>query len=166
MIKQLIPQKFCLACLGCCRFLEPDSCWSPRLLKGEAKNLAQKKLLDKKQLAGLRVPLRLSRDADNDWACLFLEPRSNKCQAYPYRPFDCQLYPFLLQREENRILLAVDPNCPFAKRQADSLELKKYAAYLIKLLNSPYYQKVLKENRQIIQRYDQAIGLGELRIRP
>ncbi|MBM3254715.1 MAG: YkgJ family cysteine cluster protein [Candidatus Omnitrophica bacterium] len=164
MIKQFIAQDFCLKCLGCCRFREPDSCWSPRFLKEEAGELASRNLLNKEQASSDKVPLRLGSEVDKNFLCLFLNPSSNRCQIYSSRPFECQLYPFLINRKGEKIILSVDLNCPFVKERRSTLEFREYAAYLSELLNSPHYQKLLLDNPQIVQKYDGVLELSQLGI--
>ncbi|MFA4842742.1 MAG: YkgJ family cysteine cluster protein, partial [Candidatus Omnitrophota bacterium] len=101
MIKQIIPQEVCLKCQGCCRFSEKDSVWSPSLLDEEAESLGQKKIL------------LIASAAGNVFFCSFFEPEKNACKIYSRRPFECQLYPFLLKRKDKKTFLAVDPKCPF-----------------------------------------------------
>ncbi|MFH0738541.1 MAG: YkgJ family cysteine cluster protein [Candidatus Omnitrophota bacterium] len=164
MIRQLIPQEICLRCLGCCRFLKSDSCWTPRLLKEEAEELARLNLLNEEQTSGAKMPLRLSAAADNNLLCLFLDQPSNKCRIYNSRPFECQLYPFLINRKGESVILSVDLNCPFAKERCDNGEFKEYSVYLSELLDSPHYQKLLLDNPQIAQRYDGVLELCPLNI--
>jgi Fe-S-cluster containining protein len=161
-----MPQEFCLRCLGCCRFLEPDSCWTPRLLKEETGELARRKLLNKEQVSSGKIPLRLASEVDKDFLCLFLNQRLNKCQIYNSRPLECQLYPFLINRKGEEIILSVDLNCPFAKERCDTQEFKEYSAYLSELLNSPRYQKLLRDNPGIAQKYDGVLELSPLNIIP
>jgi Fe-S-cluster containining protein len=132
VIKQIVPQKFCLKCKGCCRFSEKDSVWLPH---------------DRRISA-------VSSKEENNFLCKFLNPKDNKCKIYSSRPFDCQLYPFLLNRQGNQVFLAVDLNCLFVKEKRDSKELKDYMFYLEKLLNEPVYKELLENNPKIIQLYE------------
>ncbi|MDD5680314.1 MAG: YkgJ family cysteine cluster protein [Candidatus Omnitrophica bacterium] len=153
-IKQIIPEAFCLKCDGCCRFAEENSPWFPHLLKEEERTISESKLCpvpDKK---------------DNNFLCSFLRIEDNKCNIYETRPFECRLYPFLLNRDtkSGKIFLAVDTNCPFAGENLKKEEFKEYAEYLVTLFRNPDFTKCLKNNPQIIQSYPGARNLAEIKI--
>ena len=111
MIKQLVGEDFCLACRGCCRFLTKDSVWGPVLLKEEAKTLRRDNLLDDTMASSGKIPLVKSSDKDSNFVCLFFNEGANRCKIYGKRPFECQLYPFLLNRKGSKVFLAADSNC-------------------------------------------------------
>lgn len=163
MMRQLVPQEACLNCLGCCRFLKPDSCWSPLLLEEEAQGLTQKRLLKENFRDNYKIPLVPVTTEKKNFLCLFFDPVSNKCRIYPFRPFECQLYPFLINRKEKEIFLSVDLNCPFVKERYNAAEFKEYAGYLAELLGSPRYEALLGNNPQIAQRYEGVLDLALLK---
>jgi len=163
VIKQLIPQGFCLKCQGCCRFSDVDSVWAPCLLDTEMQDL-----LDK----GISVPLislgrkiiPVPNEAQDGFICPFLSVADNKCKIYASRPFECQLYPFLINLRGNKVLLTVDLNCPYVKENLKSAEFKEYTEYLSAFLNAPQQVRVLKDNPQIIQAYEEVLDILELKI--
>ncbi|MFH0912814.1 MAG: YkgJ family cysteine cluster protein [Candidatus Omnitrophota bacterium] len=161
MIKQIIPQEFCLKCLGCCRFKQIDSVWSPCLLDEEIQDLLDKKIppalisLNKKLL-----PIPALQGAG--FICPFLEAKDNQCKIYDLRPLECQLYPFLLNLRGRKIILTLDLNCPYVREHSKSQEFKIYTDYLIAFLNSPAQVKTLKDNPQIIQAYEEVLEIIEL----
>ena len=149
MIKQFTKEDFCLKCLGCCRFREKNSIWSPQLLKEETSSLEQ--------------AVELVFDpGQNIFLCSSLEPADNKCKVYTLRPFECRLYPFLLNKRGENIFLAVDLNCPFVKERFDTDEFKDYAQYLAEFFNQN--AQVLRNNLQLIQVYREAQDLIEINI--
>lgn len=149
MIRNLIPSKICLACLGCCRFSEKGSVWLPHLLKEEGKRLKKIKLVPG---AGLSIFL-----------CSYLNQKSNKCIIYKGRPFDCRLYPFLIRRKAKKVFLSADLNCPYMEKHLRASEVKRYIAYLLKFLHSKRFLKILKGNPQIIQEYPGVLDVGEIK---
>ena len=162
MINQFVPQEFCLKCRGCCRFKETNSVWSPCLLDEEIQGL-----LDKQGIptASISIDRRIQPIANPDGAdfiCPFLESRENKCQIYDSRPFECQLYPFLINLRKNKVLLTVDLNCPYVYEKINSQEAKDYIVYLTHYLNSAPLRLMLKENPQIIQAYEEVREIAEL----
>lgn len=153
-IKQLLPYGYCLSCRGCCRFKEKISAWAPRLLREEI-NSFEAKNLDGKSL-------RLVEDGvDNDYACVFLSVKDSVCKVYYKRPFECMLYPFLINRERDKVYLSADPNCPFISENLHTVEFKKYSDYLLKLLAGKL-GKELKKNPLIAQSYGKMINIGKL----
>ena len=42
--------------------------------------------------------------------CIFLNPESNLCKIYPYRPIGCKLYPVIYDLNKNKCI--VDKFCP------------------------------------------------------
>lgn len=139
-IKQLIPSEFCLECDGCCRFQSGDSVWFPRLLKKE------------------RVVLKYKNSACSNLGA------GNKCKIYKKRPFDCALYPFLINRDtaSGKVFLSVHLSCPFVARNMKNEDFKEYTAYLAAFMKSWDFLKMLKNNPQIIQSYTEILNLVEL----
>ncbi len=163
MIKQLIPEEYCLKCRGCCRFAELNSVWSPNLLDEDLKEFRKNGFSASVVSCGKKIRLVLFQK-ENNFACSLLGQEDNRCKVYSFRPFECQLYPFLLNKKGKRVFLAVDLNCPYAKENLQSLSFKKYARYLSQLLNRPLRLKRLKESPQVIQRYSEVLNLAELKI--
>lgn len=154
MIKQLIPKNFCLDCQGCCRFAKSESVWSPILLNEEKKNYS----------TGV---IRLIRDKKQDiFLCEFLAAADNKCKIYDSRPFDCQLYPFLINRKAQNIFLSVDLKCPYIQKRLKNGAFRKYARYLTGFLSGREGRRFLEANPQIIQEYPEALILSEIKINP
>lgn len=159
MMEQVVTQGFCLKCRGCCRFNEADSIWSPTVLDEEEKLIPTFAISSNKKIRALP-----SAEKINNFICSFLNSHDNKCNIYEERPFECRLYPFLINRKKNKVFLALDLNCPFVKDNSEAMDLKEYSAKLAELLNSPRYKKCFKDNPQIIQTYPGAVNLIEINI--
>ncbi|MDO8489671.1 MAG: YkgJ family cysteine cluster protein [Candidatus Omnitrophota bacterium] len=164
MIKQFVPQEFCLKCRGCCRFKEANSVWSPCLLDEEIQEL-----LDKPQIpaASISIDRRIqpiANPAGADFFCPFLEAQDNRCKIYSIRPFECQLYPFLINLRKGKVLLTVDLNCPYVYEQINSQQAKDYIVYLTSHLNSAPLLSMLKDNPQVIQAYEEVREVAELNL--
>lgn len=157
MLKQFVPKRFCLKCRGCCRFKEPDSIWSPTLLHEEIKFI-----LPFANLYSKKIRLAPSAAKLNSFICPLLNLEGNQCNIYANRPFECQLYPFLINRKEDKVFLALDLNCPFIKENLDSSVLKEYSQGLAIMFNSRQCKKLFKDNPQIIQAYPEAANLAEI----
>jgi uncharacterized protein len=161
MIRQFVSSQQCAQCHGCCRFKEEDSVWLPSLLNSEIELLLSQGLPqtmispDKKMRV---VPF----NKENTFLCALCNSEENKCKIYDIRPLECQLYPFLLCRQESKVYLAVDTNCPGVEGKIKSAEFQAYTAYLLELLQSPLYIQILKDNPQIVQAYQDVLLLTAL----
>ena len=162
MIKQFVPSEVCLKCLGCCRFKELDSAWSPCLLDEEALTLVDKEGIPAASISIDRKLQLIPAKNQEGFFCPFLSSKDNKCQIYHLRPFECQIYPFLLSMRNKKILLTLDLNCPYVKDRIKSPEFNEYIAYLTKYLNSPEQLRTLKDNPQILQAYEDVLDVVEL----
>ncbi len=163
MIKQFLPPEFCLKCRGCCRFPEEDSVWSPCLLDQEIQDLLDKKI-PPASISSQRKIQPVPDPKNEGFVCPFLNIEDNKCKIYGFRPFECQLYPFLISIRDNKVILTVDLNCPYVEENLKSKEFKDYTQHLTTFLNSAEQKRILKDNPQIIQAYKQALDIIELKI--
>ena len=163
MIKQFVPQEFCLSCQGCCRFTQANSVWSPCLLDQEIQNLLDKEIGQICICADKRL-VPIANPDKSGFICPCLELENNKCKIYSLRPFECQLYPFLINLRDKKVLLTVDLNCPYARENISNSKFKECSEYLAEFLNSPAQLKILKENPQILQAYEDVKEVLELNI--
>jgi Fe-S-cluster containining protein len=164
MIQQFVPQEFCLKCRGCCRFKEANSVWSPCLLDEEIQELLDKPGMPAASISIDRRIQPIANPGGADFICPFLEIRENKCQIYGLRPFECQLYPFLINLRNDKVLLTVDLNCPYVYEKINSQQAKDYIVYLTGYLNSEPLRSLLKDNPQIIQAYEEVREVAELNL--
>ena len=150
LIKQVIPQEFCLKCLDCCRFSQQESIWSPHLLEEEKQKLGE-------------ILIGANPGQDN-FTCYYLKLSGNKCKIYADRPFECQFYPFLFDRKNDRLFLALDLNCAYVSQSNLEPQFQQYTRSLIKLVQTPAYLNILKSNPQLFQNYDGVLDLVELKV--
>lgn len=163
MIKQFVPQEFCLKCRGCCRFKESNSVWLPCLLEEEIQELLDKDIPP--ATISLERKIQPIPDPQGEgFICAFLNVSENKCRIYVFRPFECQIYPFLLNLRGKSVVLTVDLNCPYLKENLDTPEFKKYAEYLVSYLNSPKQIALLKDNPHILQTYEELAQAIEFKL--
>jgi Fe-S-cluster containining protein len=136
--------------------------WSPCLLDEEIVDFA-----DNKDIPAVSVSLTKHLDlvptpGEEGYLCPFLNPADNICKAYLQRPFECQLYPFLLNLRHNKVILTIDLNCPYVKEKMNTPEFKEYVDYLTVFLNSPVQMEILKDNPHILQAYEEVKDIVEL----
>ncbi|MBN1405515.1 MAG: YkgJ family cysteine cluster protein, partial [Candidatus Omnitrophica bacterium] len=125
-LKKFAGSETCLKCDGCCRYHEKNGIWAVK---------------------GIKL-LKNPNPAQSEFICSFLNPEKNKCKIYSSRPFECELYPFLINQKDEKIFLAVDANCPLVKEKSNTAEFKKYAHYLFGALNKPGMKKILPKIAQ------------------
>jgi Fe-S-cluster containining protein len=174
MIRQFVPGDFCLdKCRLCCRFSQEDSVWSPCLLDSEEEvllrnNLAAGLVTPKKKFRLLpfaqEVDPRLPGHMGEIFICPLLEMPQGKCKVYSLRPFECQLYPFLINKRGREAFLSVDLGCPYVKDKFELPEFREYARQLSDFLNLPSQKELLKSNPQLVQTYTDARDIAELKI--
>lgn len=163
MITQFVPQEICLKCKGCCRFNQAITVWAPGLLDAEIKILSKGAHLSTLVSKDKKI-LLLPDEREGIFLCPFFDNKENKCKVYSLHPFDCQLYPFLINLRNGKTYLAVDLNCRFAKDNFRTSRFEKYCEYLTGLLSGKDYRDILKNNPQVIQTYQGVTELKELTI--
>ncbi len=152
-----------MECQGCCRFAQFDTIWSPCLLNEEIPELLKNNFPPSLISKDKKIRL-VTYPGENKSACSLFNPQNNKCKIYSFRPFECQLYPFLISQKEKKVFLALDLKCPFIKDNLETQGLKEYIQYLIDFLNSPLGLNILRNNSHIIQEYPEVLNLAELKI--
>jgi len=163
VIKQIIPQEFCLKCKGCCRFKEINSAWSPCLLDEEIQDLLDKEI-PSAFISSDKKLLLVPNPQGEGFICPFLDVKENKCKTYGFRPLECQLYPFLINLRGGKVILTLDLNCPYVAQHLKDSNFKEYTDSLIAFLNSPSQLRILKDNPQIIQAYEEVLDIIELEL--
>jgi len=150
MIRQIIPQAVCLDCRMCCRFNQIDSVWAPHLLAAEIEILKNKEDLPEFLISSKKTIIPVPAPSQECYLCPFLEEKSNRCKIYALRPFECQLYPFLINLREKKITLSLDLRCPYIKENLSSPAVKEYIDYLCAFFSA---HKIFLDNPQLIQEY-------------
>jgi Fe-S-cluster containining protein len=163
-MKQLIPQEFCLKCKGCCRFSKENSPWAPCLLDEEIQGLLDRKNIPPACIGLDRRIHPVPNPEGEGYLCAFFDINENRCKIYEFRPFECQLYPFLINLRNKKVILTVDLNCPYVKDNLKSREFKEYTDYLVTFLNTPKQIKILKDNPQLMRAYEEVLEIIELNI--
>ena len=149
-IEELIPEGYCLSCKGCCRFAEKDSAWLPHLLAEE-----------KERLAGISV---LPDPGQGNYLCGFLDEKTNKCGVYAKRPFECRLYPFLINRSDGGVFLGIDPNCVFVKENLGKEGFRESLLKMGEFSLSRDLLEILKGNSCLIQAYEGVLNLSRIKL--
>ncbi|MDZ4242153.1 MAG: YkgJ family cysteine cluster protein [Candidatus Omnitrophota bacterium] len=178
-MKPFVPSQVCLSCDGCCRFKEDTSAWRPQVsaeeiaqmtrtlgsghtlardsaprasARGTSPKLADQVFLKTNVASDGRLKAIPHKDG---CICTFFNPQHNTCGMYHARPFDCQLYPFLLTRRQGRAAVCVHLNCPYVQEKKDSAEFDAYAAYLREFFRRADVRDMLEKHPALIGDYSE-----------
>lgn len=151
---QLVPQKICLSCQGCCRFKEAESLWRPKVAPEELEANEHKK--DLTWALGQDGYIKTVKVQGQN-RCTFLNLGTNKCGVYTGRPFECRLYPFLLTRSERngRVAVSVHLSCPYVQESRYSAELEKHVGVLKAYLSGTERARFLRDNPALAGDYSE-----------
>ena len=119
---QFVPNDACLHCEGCCRFIDTNTCFKPKVADSEICPEFKKHVDKDNFFATCQYNDRVK--------CEFFNPSNNKCEVYNVRPFECRLYPFLLVKKNNGIVLGVHLSCPYV---LDNHNTKQFDEYVLRL---------------------------------
>ena len=165
---QLVPQKVCLSCQGCCRFREAESLWRPKVApaEGEARPLGRPEELDANEHKN-DLTWALGQDGhiktvkvQEQNRCTFLNLGNNKCGVYSGRPFECRLYPFLLTRsgKNGRVAVSVHLSCSYVQQSRHSAEFEKHVDALKAYLSGEECARFLQNNPALAVDYSEYRG--------
>lgn len=147
---QIVPQKICLSCQGCCRYKEAESLWRPKIALEELKGNEYK--LDLIGALGKNAYINTVREKGQN-RCSFLDLRTNKCGVYTGRPFECRLYPFLLTNKNGRAAVSVHLSCPYVQESRYSPEFAEHVGILKEYFSGGEMLRFLKRNPELLGDY-------------
>lgn len=158
---QIIPNKVCLSCDVCCRFLESDSPLAPIFTKQEIEkaityNVDRSLFIPKEDGNSSQIALKPYKDY---YICPFFKPETSECLIYTHRPLDCQLYPFTLMFTEDRskIVLGIDMLCPFSEEHWETESFKQHLQHIIKYVESDDVSSQISSNWSLIGDYQDTV---------
>lgn len=163
MIKQLIPSEVCLACKGCCRYKAKNSPWSPAVLHQEARDLLAGSVPEAFISPQNKLRLIADHSGMNNYICPCLNVCDDTCTIYASRPFECQLYPFVLALSDGKYVMGVDSQCPFVEQNLLDPEFRKFSDELLAYLHSSHGRYILQKNPHLFQEYVGIVVLAELK---
>lgn len=143
--KQFVDSSVCLKCDGCCRFKEAESRWRPYIAQTERKSVAG-------HITPADGKIKTVPCADG-FICCFFDNKENSCGIYHARPFECQLYPFLLGKENGQPALYAHLNCPYVQKHFGTPLYKEYVAYLREFFSRKNVLAFLRANPLLFADY-------------
>jgi len=153
-IRQIIPDKYCAGCSGCCRFAQAASAWTVHLSLDDQRALG---------VSGPAIPVKKDLSG-GQFLCSYFDVLNGGCSVYAKRPFECRLYPFVINRQKDGIFLALDLNCPFAAENYEKPEMKDFIVYMRSVCVNPLFLRLLKENPCLVQEYPGTMNIFALPI--
>ena len=166
-LKQLVPEEFCLRCDVCCRFSQAHTVWAPLFTDSEIKYLVKKNILPALVFTGHSetkiakdrsgsMPICIQRinliEHNGCFICPCFNPSDHSCKIYADRPFECQLYPFLLMRKDDKFYLVQDKKCPYLNKIKEP-RLKGYINYLKEEFKKEDILSFLRQNQELFAEY-------------
>ena len=158
MIDSPVPSEYCLKCDVCCRFPESHSPLAPYFTAEETDRALRyrKGIRPFGEAVSGRIPLIpfpagiSSPGHEEGCICPYFNPADHHCLIYEVRPLDCQLYPYALMSDGNRIVLGVDTKCPFASDPTNDKRIREFSLKLIQILRSATYRETIGSNRELV----------------
>lgn len=144
--EQFVPSEVCLKCDGCCRFKEENSLWRPKVSGGEKKHGGLAEEIFSKNLLDHDGRIKTVSCHGGDYQCSFFQAQSNTCGIYRQRPFECQLYPFILTKDKDKKAVDVHLNCPFVQETRNTPAFDRYVEYLQDFFKRRDVVKFLHDN--------------------
>lgn len=137
-MKQFVPSSVCLKCDGCCNFQTADSIWRPKW--------------DKREFIDDRNYVTTIQDCGQH-LCRFFNKADHTCRTYHDRPFECELYPFLLSKGAGGIKVYVHLACPYIQDHESDPALAEYVGYLRGFFAQAGTLDFLRRNTHLIGDY-------------
>lgn len=155
MLKQFVPSEVCLKCDGCCRFKEPGTIWRPKMSQDEAARVTSVGLADKILSPDILDDDQFIRTKPGcgEHLCQFFNPDDHACAIYKARPFECELYPFVISKDDRGAALYMHLNCPHVQEHLNSAVIKTYVRYLRDFFEKPDARAFLQRNYSLLNDY-------------
>jgi len=154
-MKQFVPSAVCLKCDGCCRFKEEKSLWQPKMTVEEERQAKSAGLADKifsQNVIGHDRCIKTTPGGGTH-LCSFLDFKTNACTIYPARPFECQLYPFVISKDDQGLGVFVHLNCPFVQENEQTPIMVEYVDYLRNFFQDALVKSFLEKNKGLMSNY-------------
>lgn len=146
LLKQFVPSDVCLGCDGCCQFQQQGTDWRAKV------GVEERDALDAATQIDHAGYLKTCAHGDQH-RCVFFNPKTHHCAVYDRRPFDCQLYPFVLSRVPEGIGVYMHLSCPYVQTMLNTDALKNYVNYLKGFFDEYETQIFLLKNPEVVHDY-------------
>jgi Fe-S-cluster containining protein len=161
---QFVKQTVCLNCDGCCRFKEGEQAWHAKIgideiyeLRREKPGLARQIFQKQRVTAGGFLQSR-PQASGTGCRCVFFDDEKKLCSIYHGHPFECRLYPFIIRRRGNEVVLSCHLACPFVQDYLGTRHYRDYTGELEKYFQRPDVLRFVRDNPHIPGDYDAYAG--------
>ncbi len=152
-LPQLVPQKVCLSCDGCCKFKEQDSAWHPKVAQEETKGQGSATDILTRELDKEHCIKAIT--CGGQFRCTFFHAEDHICHIYEYRPFECRLYPFLLTQKGNSPAISAHLSCPYIQETWQNEEFKSHVEELQKYFQIQEVREFIQRNLEMVRDYSE-----------
>jgi Fe-S-cluster containining protein len=158
MLEKFTSSEGCFSCRDpCCRF-HPDNQEYFPLFTREEYDKAIERGFDSslfERVSGSVYRVKLTQREGAYLVCPF-NVAGVRCAIYDVAPLWCRLWPFMLMRQEGRLLLALDvgEDCPQLNGRVGTPEFEEYVDYLRGHLTSQKMRGFLKGYPELVLDYD------------
>ncbi|MBF0485972.1 MAG: DUF2156 domain-containing protein [Candidatus Omnitrophica bacterium] len=151
-LKSFVTSEYCLSCRGCCVFKDAGD-WAPRASPAEIQDIQVfNDLVPSMFSEGKKLRL-VPADRPDTEQCFFLSPSTHHCRAYPVRPLECRMYPFLLSFEKGKFRVYAHLSCPAVQEKKGTALWAEYVKYLCDYFSSPETKRHLENNWKVFADY-------------
>ena len=152
-LEQFVPSSVCLKCDGCCRFKESASSWRPKVSPAEKKQGGLAEEIFSRNSLDRTGRIKTVACSGGGYQCSFFNPQGNNCSIYQKRPFECQLYPFVLTQDNNKTVIDVHLHCPFVQETRNTPVFDRYVRYLEGYFKRKEVLDFIRENPALVGDY-------------
>jgi len=145
----------CLSCDGCCRFPAQD-CWTAKTGKEERSALegapralpfpSGKSVIDEKGAVA-------TVEVNGHYQCVFFKTENGHCLAYTCRPFECRLYPFVVAKDNGKIVVAAHTGCPYVMQHQGEVSFIAHIDALRQYFKKPTVRQFVMNNECVAGDY-------------
>lgn len=119
----------CSNCRLCCKFGLDDCSDAPTFDQNQMKKILDnhyEKNISFNRIGKLyKIVLDPIIGRKRRFICPLYDESSGKCRIYSYRSFDCITWPFYITKSQNRILIALNNDCPSVAKKYAEIDNKK-----------------------------------------
>lgn len=158
-MKQIIKHEQCLRCRECCRFRADRLYFAPLFTQDEIESIRQTgadmpefvPFQGSDKVFQIKLQPAQIKDPVYEYVCPFLDEANYVCTIYEQRPFDCQVWPFIVMREAGRKILAhfTGESC-LALDEVDAADFAEYRDYFAALIRSEKYRDMLTRFPELV----------------
>lgn len=152
-MKQIVQHEQCQRCRECCRFRADRQYFAPLFTQEEIDRIRAVRAdmpeftpyNERQTVFQIKLKQAEIDDPVYQYVCPFLDEVNYACTVYDMRPFDCQVWPFIVLQEAGRTMLAhFTGDVCLALDEADQTDFEVYKDYFAALVTSEKFLTFIK----------------------